>query len=289
MTDKPTILVTGAAGQLGRRVVELLLDAGAKVVAGSRDPAKLADLKARGAETRRIDFDDAASLPAAFAGIDRALIVSTDALMVEGQREKQQVAAANGAVAAGVKHIVYTSMIDPEHNLYLPIAPSHAATEKALQASGVSHTVLRNAWYTDQLADAVQHGAETGQWITAAGDGKVAYVTREDCAQVAAAALLKGSDGAGTYDVTGPEALSVTEIASVFSQTTGKPVSAVQVSEEAQRDGLRAAHLPEMIVTLIATIDRLNRSGGMSRVTDTVERFTGRKPQGFGAYVASKA
>ena len=71
-----------------------------------------------------------------------------------------------------MKHIVYTSMIDPEHNLYLPIAPSHAATEKALQASGVSHTVLRNSWYTDQLADALQHGAETGQWITAAHLGQ---------------------------------------------------------------------------------------------------------------------
>jgi len=287
MTDTLKILVTGANGHLGRRVANLLLDAGANVVAGSRDTAKLAELEARGAEVRKVDFDDAQSLQAAFAGIDRALIVSTDALMVEGQREKQQVAAANAAVAAGVKHIVYTSMIDPAGNLYIPIAPSHAATEKALKASGVSHTVLRNAWYTEYLAATLKDAMAKGQWVTSAGDGKVSYVTREDCARAAVAALLKGSDAAGTFDVTGPEALTATEIAAVVGRATGKPLAVVPITEEGLTAGMRAGHVPEMFVSLAATIDRANRNGVMSRVSNAVEKLTGHKPASLADYLAA--
>ena len=108
--SSPRLLVTGAGGQLGRRVVELLLEAGvSNLVAASRDPAKLADLQARGVETRRADFDDPASLPAAFAGVDRLLLISTDSLGAPGHRIAQHRAAIAAAQAAGVSHLVYTS------------------------------------------------------------------------------------------------------------------------------------------------------------------------------------
>lgn len=286
MSDNTKILVTGASGQLGRRVVELLLNAGATVVAGTRDVSKLADFKARGAEVRRVDFDDVPSLQAAFAGIDRALVVSTDALMIEGQRERQQVAAVKAAAAAGVKHIVYTSMIDPAQNLYIPIAPSHAATEKALAESGVAHTILRNAWYLDQLIDTLKGALAKGQWVTSGGDGKVAYVTREDCARVAVAALLQGGP-TGTFDVTGMEALSPTEVAALASAVTGRPLAVVSISEATQAEGMRTAHVPETIIALATGIERLNREGGMSKISDAVERFTGQKPERLADYLAA--
>ncbi len=283
----PTLLVTGANGQLGRRVVQLLRDSGASVVAGSRDPSKLAGLAAIGASTRRIDFEDAASLAAGFAGIDRVLIVSTDALMVEGQRERQQVAAAEAAIRAGVKHVVYTSMLDPADNLHIPIAPSHHATERTLGASGVPHTILRNSWYAETLVGTLNRALEAGRWASAGGDARVSYVRREDCAEVAAAALRLGPEMAGTYDVTGRDALTRTEIAALVTRVTGRPLAVVDVSEADLAAGMQAAHVPQVFIDLTITIDRFNREGRAAKVSDTVARFTGRTPPGLGDFLAA--
>src|SRR3972149_1471990 len=108
------LLVTGANGHLGRRAVETLLQKKAgPVVAATRDPAKIADLAAKGAEVRAADFGNPETLQAAFAGIDRLLLISTDAIIVPGQRLGQHRAAVATAQAAGVKHILYTSVVSP--------------------------------------------------------------------------------------------------------------------------------------------------------------------------------
>lgn len=109
------LLVTRASGYIGRRTMELLLEAGAEnVIAASRYPEMLSDLASRGAEIRKADFDDPATLDLEFAGVERLLIVSTDALGVPGKRQRQHRAAVDAAVKAGVGHIIYTSMSSPE-------------------------------------------------------------------------------------------------------------------------------------------------------------------------------
>ena len=129
MSSTPTFLVTGAAGHLGRATVEHLLGAKAgKVIAASRDPAKLADLAAKGAETRRADFDDPASLDAAFQGVDRLLIISTDDVATPGKRQRQHKAAIDAAARAHIGHVVYTSMPNPEPGSLIPFAPDHYET-----------------------------------------------------------------------------------------------------------------------------------------------------------------
>ena len=169
MSTEPRLLVTGANGQLGRRAVELLLArGGAKGVAGTRDPAKVADLVAGRAEARRIDFDDPASLAAGFAGIDRALIVSTDALMPEGRRARPQVAAVEAAAAAGVRHLVSTSMPNPAG---APTCPSRPRTARRGHPARTGHTILRNYWYADGLVEPLARALAAGQWMTAAGGG----------------------------------------------------------------------------------------------------------------------
>lgn len=182
------LLVTGAAGKLGTGVLEELAARGAKhVTAGSRDATRI-----RGpAEARlRVDFDDAASLAAAFRGIERALIISTDALDEPGKRGRQHLAAIKAAAAAGVSHIVYSSMTNPGPESRIPFAPDHRQSEEALAATGVAHTILRNNWYFDNLLFSLPHVLASGRWYTSAADGRVGYVARADCAAAAAEVLL---------------------------------------------------------------------------------------------------
>ena len=187
------ILVTGASGQLGSRILHhLLATSGVEasaIVAGSRDPAKLTDLAQKGVETRRIDFDDAASLTEGFAGIDRLLIVSTDALDGAGTRLRQHLAAVEAARQAGVGRFFYTSMPGADDSL-ITFAPDHLGTEAAIKASGIAHTIFRNGWYMENLFMALPQALASGQWYSAAGDGKIAHIARDDIARDDHAAVL---------------------------------------------------------------------------------------------------
>src|SRR5215217_4903439 len=204
-----TLLVTGASGHLGQRVIELLLEANAgHVIAATRTPEKLAHLAARDVEVRKADFGDPSSLAVAFAGVDRLLLISTDALDGTDRRQVQHRNAINAAAQAGVKHVVYTSLTNPEPSSPIAIAPDHYATEQALAASSLDWTVLRNNLYADLFLQSLPHAVATGQLVAASGTGGAGFVTREDCARAAAAALAASSSGRTTLDITGPASVT---------------------------------------------------------------------------------
>ena len=200
-----SILVTGASGQLGKRVVELLLErSGAtRIIAATRKPEGLAALKTRGVEVRAADFDDEASLGSAFRGVERALLISTDSLGEPGKRQRQHAAAVKALAAAGVQHVAYTSIINPVGSL-ITISVDHATTEVELEKSGLHHTVLRNNVYSDMTLGSLQRALASGKLVNASGAGKVGYVTREDCARIAAAVVSEPPAGNQKLDVTGP-------------------------------------------------------------------------------------
>lgn len=275
---RPRLLVTGASGHLGRRVVELLLDAGADVIAASRDPGKLADLAARGAETRRADFDDPASLPAAFAGVDRLLLVSTDALGEPGRRIAQHRAAVEAARAAGVTHIAYTSAPTPRPQAAGGVLDDHFWTEAAIFASGLEFTVLRHALYADLLLGSGPQAIASGRLYSAVGGRGRNYVTREDCARADAGALL-AIDGDRVLDVTGPAAVTQDELAALLSELAGRPVVHVPVDAAGLTAGLTAAGLPDVVAGLVVDFDVQAAEGHHAVVADTVSRLTGRPPQ----------
>src|SRR5580704_16728889 len=180
MTSERTLFVTGASGHLGRRVVELLLEKGAgKIVAGTRKPEKLADLAARGVDVRPADFEDPQGLQSALAGVDRVLIISTDAIDRPGRRLAQHQAAVAAAVSAGVKHAVYTSMPNPESSPVV-FAPDHLGTEQALKSSGMGWTIVRNCWWIDYQIPTLASAVASGKLISATGQGGAPFVTRED-------------------------------------------------------------------------------------------------------------
>ena len=199
------LLVTGAAGNLGRQVVERLLEAKAgPIIATTRAPEKLADLAKRGVEVRQADFSQPQSLTRAFSGAERLLLISTGDLFPEGLRLSQHRAAVQAAIDAGVKHVVYTSGPAPHPTPTGSLIADHYWTEQALAGSPLEWTILRHHIYTDflvgTLATALKHGVLTAS----AGDGGNNYVTRADCARTDAAALAADFSGRRILDVTGP-------------------------------------------------------------------------------------
>lgn len=286
MSGQSTLLVTGASGQLGRRAAEILLEAKAgQIVAGTRDPAKVADLAAKGAEIRKVDFDDPA-LAEAFRGVDRLLLISTDALDTPGKRLRQHEAAIAAAKKAGVKHIVYTSMPKPEPGSPITFAPDHYGTEQALEQSGLGWTVLRNSWYQENLLHSLPQVLASGKWFSAAGDGKVAHVAREDAAYAAAAALAAEPKGNARYDITGPELFTTSEIAKLASEATGKPIEVIDVTDEQLVQGMIAAGMPPFLAPVYASFDTNTRAGNVAIAPGAVQALTGRAPRSMKQFLA---
>jgi len=277
MSSTPTFLVTGAGGHLGQLTVEhLLATKPGKVIAGSRDPAKLAALAGKGAETRRVDFDDPASLDAAFKGVDRLLIVSADDIVTPGRRLHQQTAAVDAAARAHVSHVVYTSMPNPEPGSLIPFAPDHYGTEQALAKSGLAHTILRVSWYAENLLRSLPSILPTGKWYSSAGDGRVANVGRDDVARTAAAALAKTPGG--KFDVTGPDLLTTRQIAAIVAEVFAKPVEVAPVSDEQLLAGMIAAGVPKVFAELGVAFDANTRAGKVDLISDAVLKLTGKPP-----------
>jgi len=277
-----TILITGAAGQLGQRIIHHLLETekvpAANIIAATRDTAKLGDLATKGVATRRADFDDAASLEAAFKGVDRLLIISTDALAVPGQRLKQHKAAVDAAAKAGVKHIAYTSMPSPDKSL-VTFAPDHLGTENAIKATGITYTIIRNAWYMDNYLHGMPHNLQSGSWYTATGEGKISNISREDCARAIAASLASSTSQSATYTLTGTESLDADKIAAVLADAVGKPLKVVSVTDEQLGQGMRGAGLPDFVADMLVSADANIRTGNFDLVTADYEKLTGRKPE----------
>ncbi len=281
-----TLLVTGASGQLGRLVIEYLtaLSAG-PIFAATRDPSKLAGFAAKGIEVRKADFDDPASLTAAFSGVNRLLIISTDAFDTPGRRLNQHQAAIAAAVKAGVEHVVYTSMPKPEPGSPIGFAPDHYGTEEAIRASGLSYTILRNSWYFENLKMSLPGVLASGQWLTSAGQGRIANIARADCARAAAAVLASTSTVSETLNITGAEALTTGEIAAIVTKVFGTPVSVVHVTDEQLTEGLKAHGVPPFMAGFIASFDTNTRLGNVAATSGDFQRLTGRKPQRLADYL----
>ena len=271
------IIVSGSSGKLGRLVVEQLIEAGAagQVRALSRDPAKLAGLAAHGVATMAADFDDPASLPSAFEGGDVLLLVSTDSIAEPGARIRQHQAAIEAAQAAGIPHIVYTSAPGPVPANPVPITRDHAETERMLRESGLKWTSLRNNLYTDFLieAGAINPGGLVGN----TGDGRVAHVTRVDCAASAVAVLLDPATHADkAYEITGPAALTRAEIAPVLTEVAGRPVPLVNHDDSTYRAGVIAAGVPDFLADVVVSYGVATRDGWMGETSSAVADLTGR-------------
>jgi NAD(P)H dehydrogenase (quinone) len=274
-----SILVTGASGHLARRVVELLVgrNGAARIIAASRKPEGLSALAALGVEVRRADFDDEASLASAFQGVERVLLVSTDSLDEPGKRSRQHATAVRAVAAAGVQHVAYTSIVNPVNSKIL-ISQDHADTEAALAKAGVPFTVLRNNMYSEYQFAPLQRALASGKLIDAKASGKVGFVTRDDCARIAAAVLAEPPRGNQVLDVTGPETLSSAELVQIASELSGRKLEHQPVPLAALIEGMVQHGLPRPVAEIYASFDAGTAAGDLDVKSDHVERFTGQKP-----------
>jgi len=288
MSTQPTLLVTGASGHLGRRVLELLLETyTGSIIAATRHPEQLADFAARGVQVRKSDFEDTATLAESFKGADRLLLISTDAMDRPGRRLQQHINAVKAAEQAGVSHVVYTSLTNPEPGTPVMLAPDHYGTEQALAQSSMGFTVLRNNIYTEMLIGAAKQAAGTGTLASAAGEGRIAHVTREDCARAAAAALAAPFTGRRTLDITGPVAHSYAELAQIMARVTGSSITYVPLTLETLIGGMEQAGLPRPMAEAYASFDAGIAQGMMNVASTAVKDLTGSAPMSVSEFLSA--
>lgn len=240
-----SMVITGASGAFGRMATERLLTRmqPSQLVLVTRNPAGLADFAKRGATVRFGDFDKPESLRAAFAGADKLLLIST--LDVGERRRRQHQAAVEGAVAAGVRHVIYTSSVGIHPHSPAFVIADHLFTEELLRRSGMQFTFMRDAQYAEVITTMMAPPAvASGEWFSSAGDGCMAFVSKQDCVESAVAVLTTPGHEGAVYEITGPELLSFEDCARIAAQVSGKPIRFVSISHEAMQARFDAAGVP---------------------------------------------
>jgi NAD(P)H dehydrogenase (quinone) len=267
------IVITGTSGHLGRLVVEQLTQQvdPAGVIATARSLDAIAALADLGVATRELDYDRPDTIATALDGATQVLLVSSSEI---GRRVPQHTAVIEAAVAAGVEHIAYTSILRAGTSPLIA-AIEHRATEEVLARAGVTSTRLRHGWYienyTGNLAPAIEHGAIIGS----AGDGRIAAAARADYAAADAAVLADPSLRGGTYEL-GGHAYTMAEYAAAVSDVTGSAIPYVDLPADDYRGALVGAGLPGPLVDFLVDADLGIARGELDVDPSTLERLVGR-------------
>jgi NAD(P)H dehydrogenase (quinone) len=269
------LLITGANGQLGRLIVEEVLRRApdAPLAVSVRDASAAADLAERGVDVRQADYHDAEALRAAFAGVDRLLLMPTPTPDPDA-RVAEMAPVARAAADADVKHVVYPGTAQVE-GLDFPLLTSHARVFADIQATGVETTHLRNGIYAEVLANEVAGAIAAGELAAPAGDATVAPVLRSDLAAATAAVLLEDGHEGQVYDLTGPDAISWHDLARLASERAGKTIAYRPIDDAEAAARMKAAGLPESFIPSMLGFYAAYRAGWSAPSRD-LERLAGR-------------
>jgi NAD(P)H dehydrogenase (quinone) len=288
------LAIAGASGQLGTLVVNELIELRARhpgitLTAITRTPDRHQAWLEQDIGVRFGDYDQPQGLAAAFHGVERLLLISTNTIDSTGRRLAQHRHAIEAARLAGVGHIVYTSFLQPEEGKRSLLNDDHRATEALLKGSGIGHTILRNAFYQDLLLVVLGTAAVDGQLRTAMGQGHVSYVAREDCAHAAAAALADGYLDSRILDITGPAAIDAQALAAIAAQVFGRSIQVVALDAEERVRHFIAGGMPAPMAQMLAGIERWLATDAMHIVSDDYGALTGRQASPVQAFLQALA
>ena len=275
-----TIAITGATGQLGRLAIAGLKARGQSPIALVRDPAKAADLAV---EARAFDYKAVETLAPALAGVTTLVLISSNDFDDRAGQHRNVIAAAK---AAGVARILYTSLLNAAESPML-LAADHKATEEAILASGLTYTILRNGWYTENHTGSLGGAIAAGAMIGSAGAGRFSSAARADYAEaIAATAATSGHDNA-IYELAGDTAYSYADMAAEVSRLTGKTIPYNDLPPETYAGILQSFGLPEGFAHVLADSDVQAAKGALFDDSRTLSRLIGRPTTPFTATVAA--
>ncbi|SJN54355.1 Quinone oxidoreductase 2 [Vibrio ruber DSM 16370] len=236
------LAITGATGQLGRLVIEALLQKvpASQIVAAVRDVDKAKELAGQGIQVRYADYSQPESLRDAFAGVDKVLLISSSEV---GQRVEQHRAVIEAAKAANIALLAYTSILNADRSS-LMLAEEHVATEAMIQESGLPAVILRNGWYSENYTMGIPAILQHGVMIGCAGEGRICSAPRRDYAEAAAHVLTRDGQAGKIYQLAGDHGFTLAEFANMLSEATGRPIVYQNLSEADYIQALENAGVP---------------------------------------------
>ena len=268
------IAVTGATGQLGRLVIEALLNKvpAAEIIAAVRTPEKAAELAALGVQVREADYSRPETLLSAFSGVEKVLLVSSSEV---GARESQHKAVIAAAKEAGVSLLAYTSLLHAD-TTPMGLGGEHRATEQALIASGVPYAILRNGWYSENYAASIAPAITHGAFIGAAAQGKIASASRQDYAEAAAAVLTRADAAGKVYELAGDSAYTLEEYTAEIASQSGMNIEYIDMPQADFAAALKGAGLPDWLAEMLADSDAGAAKGALFDDSHTLSKLIGR-------------
>ena len=270
------ILVTGATGNLGSSVIKQLDKVANKdqFIATSSSDKGVQNLKEKGDQARKANFNDMDTLRDAFNGVEKVLLIST----MEQNRFEQHKNVIDIAKEKGVKHIVYTSLAikDIETSAVKELMMSHFETEAYLKQSGLTYTILRNTMYADALTQILGENALNQNIVLPGGNGKVPYALRREMGEATANVLVQEGHENKVYNITGSQSYSYEEIAKELSNQSGKMINYVNADEQEFIQNLKEIGFPEFAIYLHAGTIKDIKNNQYEIEEKTLETLLGR-------------
>ncbi|GAA5180747.1 SDR family oxidoreductase [Rugosimonospora acidiphila] len=269
------IAITGAAGPLGRLVIDELLGRGvpaSDIIAAVGDPQKATDLADRGLQVRQADYDQQDTLCRAFLGADRLLLISSSEA---GHRREQHRNVIDAALSHDIRQIAYTSILHADSS-DVPLAAEHRATEDMIRESRIPFAFLRNSWYVENYTSRMGQILDSGVIIGAAGDGRVAAAGRADYAAATASVLAGSGTGDAVYELGGDEPFTLTELADEISRQTGTEVVYRDMPPDDYAKALINSGMPDSYATAMADADVGLSKGELDTDSGDLTRLAGR-------------